>query len=264
MGMGSQSAVAQKKGPFYLKQMFKYRKRKAAVGKYKPHRQCRTLIKKKHGEAQRSPHHGSPLMAKKKKLVPMAEREPGSPTEVVHRQRSTPVATPTVLDKPETLTASNSNGIVEIPKKSSPTPEISPKVPLPAPVNDKQVGIRKQVEEELRNEEERTTKKLPSLYFTFDEDEFAFVDMEPFLIAAEYALHGRMLLVEGHTDSKGNDAYNKALSIKRVEKIRKLMQDMGVPDGRISVVGYGEEDPDFENDTEEGRQKNRRVDFTIF
>jgi outer membrane protein OmpA-like peptidoglycan-associated protein len=88
--------------------------------------------------------------------------------------------------------------------------------------------------------------------------------MEPFLIAVEYALQGKTILIEGHTDSKGNDTYNMQLSIKRVQKIRELMHDMGVPDEHISVVGYGEEISTHDNKTEEGRQNNRRVDFKAF
>jgi OmpA family len=57
---------------------------------------------------------------------------------------------------------------------------------------------------------------------------------------------------------------NTKLSIKRVQKIRQLMLDMGVPDDRISVVGYGEELNKANNTTEEARQLNRRVDFTVF
>src|SRR5690606_24242415 len=93
---------------------------------------------------------------------------------------------------------------------------------------------------------------------------FSVVDMEPFLMAAEYALQGRTVLIEGHTDNRGADNYNVQLSIKRVQKIRQLMIDMGVPDDRISVVGYGEEIGQHDNTSNQGRQLNRRVDFTIF
>jgi outer membrane protein OmpA-like peptidoglycan-associated protein len=88
--------------------------------------------------------------------------------------------------------------------------------------------------------------------------------MEPFLMAAEYALQGRTVLIEGHTDSRGQDDYNVKLSIKRVQKIRQLMLDMGVPDERISVVGYGEELSNKKTKDEDDHQRSRRVDFTIF
>jgi outer membrane protein OmpA-like peptidoglycan-associated protein len=135
---------------------------------------------------------------------------------------------------------------------------------LPKPTSEKHEQIRKLVGDKLSGKKNIYPLILDPLYFNFDEDEFSIVDMEPFMIAAEYALQGRTVLIEGHTDSKGMDTYNVQLSIKRVKKIRQLMIDMGVPDDRISVVGYGEELKKGENGSEQSRQVNRRVDFTVF
>jgi len=135
---------------------------------------------------------------------------------------------------------------------------------LPEPTSEKHEQVRKMVADKIRNKPNADPIILAPLYFTFDQDEFAIVDMEPFLIATEYALQGHTVLIEGHTDSRGADDYNVQLSIKRVQKIRQLMLDMGVPDDRISVVGYGEEMKNNNNKTNQGRQLNRRVDFTVF
>lgn len=135
---------------------------------------------------------------------------------------------------------------------------------LPAPSSAKHEEIRRLVSNTLKNKKDTEPIELEPLYFTFDEDEFSVVDMDPFLIAVEFALQGKHILIEGHTDSKGQDDYNVKLSIKRVEKIRQLMKDMGVSDDLISVVGYGEEVNDHADKSEQGRQKNRRVDFKAF
>jgi outer membrane protein OmpA-like peptidoglycan-associated protein len=135
---------------------------------------------------------------------------------------------------------------------------------LPEPTSEKHEQVRKMVSEKLKTKPNSEPLPLAPLYFTFNEDEFAIVDMEPFLVAAEYALQGHSVLIEGHTDDRGADSYNMQLSIKRVQKIRQLMIDMGVPDERISVVGYGEEQKKNTNTTAEGRQLNRRIDFTVF
>jgi len=135
---------------------------------------------------------------------------------------------------------------------------------LPAPSSEKHEEIRRLVANTLANKKDNEPIELEPLYFTFDQDEFSVVDMDPFLIAVEFALQGKHILIEGHTDHEGKDDYNVQLSIKRVEKIRQLMQEMGVPDDRISVVGYGEEVTDHTDKTDEGRQKNRRVDFKAF
>ncbi len=136
---------------------------------------------------------------------------------------------------------------------------------LPKPTSEKHEQIRRMVGEKIASKKDIFPLTLDPLYFNFDQDEFSIVDMEPFIIAAEYALQGRTVLIEGHTDSQGQDTYNVRLSIKRVQKIRQLMLDMGVPDDRISVVGYGEEHTKVkDNASEGGRQLNRKVDFTVF
>ncbi len=135
---------------------------------------------------------------------------------------------------------------------------------LPVPRSDKHAQIRKMVADKLKAKKDNDPIDLDPLYFNYNQDEFAVVDMEPFLIAVEYALQGKIVLIEGHTDNNGHDQYNVQLSLKRVQKIRSLMHDMGVPDDQISVLGYGEEVSKFDNKTDEGKQKNRRVDFKVF
>lgn len=73
----------------------------------------------------------------------------------------------------------------------------------------------------------------------------------------------RDLVVEGHTDSTGEAAYNKTLSKQRAQAVEQALVEYGVDDSRISVKGMGEEAPIASNDTREGRQLNRRVDIVI-
>ena len=71
------------------------------------------------------------------------------------------------------------------------------------------------------------------------------------------------VVVEGHTDSVGSDAYNQGLSERRAKAVVKYLTDsVGVPADKLTAVGYGESRPVATNDTAEGRQKNRRVEFT--
>lgn len=68
------------------------------------------------------------------------------------------------------------------------------------------------------------------------------------------------LVLEGHTDAVGSDAYNQGLSQRRVAAVKaKLAKDYGIAANRISTVGYGESRPIAHNATAEGRAKNRRV-----
>ncbi len=64
--------------------------------------------------------------------------------------------------------------------------------------------------------------------------------------------------VQGHTDSRGADAYNMDLSARRAATVLKYLQDGGVTN-QLTSRGYGETDPIASNDTDEGRQQNRRV-----
>lgn len=67
--------------------------------------------------------------------------------------------------------------------------------------------------------------------------------------------------IEGHTDSVGGDIANQRLSEKRAESIKSyLVQRFPIASERLVAKGYGESQPLTTNDTEEGRQRNRRVE----
>jgi outer membrane protein OmpA-like peptidoglycan-associated protein len=72
------------------------------------------------------------------------------------------------------------------------------------------------------------------------------------------------ITVEGHTDSYGGDENNLALSRRRAEAVSAyLTNELAVPAFRLSSVGYGETQPIANNDTEQGRERNRRIDVII-
>lgn len=69
--------------------------------------------------------------------------------------------------------------------------------------------------------------------------------------------------VQGHTDSKGSESYNQRLSERRASAVTNYLMGKGIPSSRLTIVGYGENAPKYSNETEEGRAKNRRVEFMI-
>ena len=69
--------------------------------------------------------------------------------------------------------------------------------------------------------------------------------------------------VEGHTDSRAGDKYNKGLSKRRAAAVRKYLIGKGIAGKRLVARGYGEEKPIANNKTDDGRFQNRRVEFTI-
>ncbi len=66
-------------------------------------------------------------------------------------------------------------------------------------------------------------------------------------------------VIEGHTDSQGSAKYNLNLSQKRAQNVMKILVTKGVDPKRLKATGYGESSPIADNNTKEGRQKNRRV-----
>lgn len=72
------------------------------------------------------------------------------------------------------------------------------------------------------------------------------------------------ILIEGHTDSSGEDAYNLKLSDNRAAAVEDYLNTKGIKSSRITTEGYGESQPLESNDTEAGRQKNRRVEVAIY
>ena len=67
----------------------------------------------------------------------------------------------------------------------------------------------------------------------------------------------------GHTDDVGKDDYNQRLSEGRSKSVKKEMVDRGIDPKRIETTGHGEKDPIVENDSDEHRQMNRRVEIEI-
>ncbi len=69
--------------------------------------------------------------------------------------------------------------------------------------------------------------------------------------------------VQGHTDNKGIPLQNKILSNNRAQAVMKALVKRGIAAGRLSAKGFGQDQPIDDNSTDEGRQKNRRVQFKI-
>ena len=68
--------------------------------------------------------------------------------------------------------------------------------------------------------------------------------------------------IAGHTDSMGSEKANLAISEKRALSVKKYLQDKyNIPDSRMTIKGYGSSKPVADNNTQEGRSKNRRVEF---
>jgi len=106
---------------------------------------------------------------------------------------------------------------------------------------------------------------LENVNFDFDKSDIR-PDAEPVLdrlVEIMFDNPAFHISIEGHTCSMGYEAYNQALSERRARSVVNYIHTKGVEANRLSYIGYGELRPAFTNETREGREKNRRVEFRI-
>lgn len=107
---------------------------------------------------------------------------------------------------------------------------------------------------------------LEKVYFNTGKDSIrkeSFDVLDAVAEALNANLDINLVRIEGHTDSVGSSGYNLKLSQRRAESVRKYLTDRDVGEGRLKAVGYGEDKPIDDNNTREGRSRNRRVEFII-
>lgn len=103
--------------------------------------------------------------------------------------------------------------------------------------------------------------------FDFDKDNIRQIAQDDLNRIATYLKQKpyKKVIIEGHTDSKGSDEYNMTLSLKRAKSVKSwLVEKYGFEASKFEPVGKGETTPVATNDTDTGRQKNRRVEFKIY
>jgi OOP family OmpA-OmpF porin len=105
-----------------------------------------------------------------------------------------------------------------------------------------------------------------SQFFDFDKAEVKYAFQPRLKSAAEILINNPQLgevLIAGHTDNKGTDTYNMELGRRRAEAVKDLLVKFGAPADKLKIVSFGKTRPIASNDTEEGRAKNRRVEFHV-
>jgi len=104
------------------------------------------------------------------------------------------------------------------------------------------------------------------LLFAFNSDEIQSTAGENLkeLAASLNRYPDSQLLIVGHTDNVGDDAYNQGLSDRRANSAAAYLAAQGVARTRVATSGKGEAEPVATNDTDAGRQQNRRVEVAIY
>lgn len=153
-----------------------------------------------------------------------------------------------------------------------PEPEKPQVVIEPVPVKVETVVVTKidttgqtQLTKPAPNAEPGTIITLRGVMFDFDRSDIR-EDGRPALLEAAKILNqnpGLKVEVRGYTDDRGSDEYNLGLSERRAQSVYDFLVREGVDGNRMTVRGYGETNFVASNDTDEGRQQNRRVDFVV-
>jgi OOP family OmpA-OmpF porin len=112
---------------------------------------------------------------------------------------------------------------------------------------------------------DQVIEELTGINFELDSAKID-VASTPLLERAYEILHeypGLSVEVSGHTSAEGNGDRNLTLSLARAEAVKTYLVRRGIPAERILTVGHGADVPRADNKTEEGRRKNRRIEFRI-
>ena len=101
--------------------------------------------------------------------------------------------------------------------------------------------------------------------FEHDSSDFYFPDLDSLddLVKAISSHPDSVLVISGHTDSQGAEAYNYRLSLFRANMIRSFFLGKGIQPYQLKVQGFGSTKPLASNDSEEGRKLNRRVEIDV-
>lgn len=131
----------------------------------------------------------------------------------------------------------------------------------------RQVGEYREIEKNLFLVpiEVGATVRLNNIFFEFGSANLKEESYSELNRVVEFLQQNPTVKIElsGHTDNVGSDASNNKLSQDRVNSVKTYLVSKGISESRMQAKGYGKTKPVATNDTEEGRQQNRRVEFSI-
>ena len=104
-----------------------------------------------------------------------------------------------------------------------------------------------------------------NIYFAFDESTLDYQAQELMKQKAVWMQDNpdAIVVVEGHCDERGTNAYNLALGERRAESVKMFLVNLGISDARLTTISYGEEKPVDMGHNEEAWAKNRRATFLL-
>jgi OOP family OmpA-OmpF porin len=146
----------------------------------------------------------------------------------------------------------NAFSIAGTPPAPPPPPPPPPEEPPPPPARVEVRSDKIEIKEKIQFEYNKAVI-LPASFSLLDEIADVF-KKNP---------HLKKVSIEGHASAEGDPKHNLKLSDERANAVRKYLVDKGIDAGRLTAKGFGAKRPIASNDTDEGKEKNRRVEFLI-
>jgi peptidoglycan-associated lipoprotein len=164
------------------------------------------------------------------------------------------------------FTASCSDKVVKTQTESMTEPETqkAPDISAEETEQDEQIMEQLKAEAAAREEPETVFDNEP-VHFAFDSASLSDQARQSLNDMADY-LHSnpdKTIIVEGHCDNRGTDAYNIALGERRAESVKVYLSGLGIDTRRLETISYGEERPIAVGNDETSWAENRRAQFVI-
>lgn len=108
-----------------------------------------------------------------------------------------------------------------------------------------------------------TEWKFPTIHFAYDSDALGQSEITKLSQVAEYlkSNSGVGAIIEGHSDERGTEEYNRALGERRALAVKNYLMNMGVQDARFKTISYGEDKPAIQGSGENAWMQNRRAEL---
>jgi len=148
------------------------------------------------------------------------------------------------------------------PQGTAPKPDVvKPQPPKPAESTVKRVESQPVAANPLTDPGNILSKR--SIYFDYDSTTVKEQDKPLVSAHAKFLTdnRGRKITIQGNTDERGSREYNIGLGQRRADSVKKMMMLLGVTDGQIDTVSFGEEKPAMQGSDESAYSKNRRSDI---
>ena len=116
------------------------------------------------------------------------------------------------------------------------------------------------------NNQDAGNSSFPNIEFEFGSDKLtpgSYASLDQIASTLNNNKATVRLSVQGYTDYIGTEEYNQKISVRRAKAVKVYLLRKNVPSKSVIIIGYGEKNPIATNETSEGRQKNRRVEYQI-